>query len=76
MSRYFVRWRTRLKGDGNLTLSGWDVCDGQAFDKIEVASFGISEQKEAFAICKLLNSNEEHYETAEKKSVRANATHG
>lgn len=73
MSRYFVRWRTKREND-NLVLSGWDVCDGMAFDKIEVASFDVNEQREAFAICKLLNSNEEHYEAAEKKSARPNAT--
>lgn len=74
MSRYFVRWRTKRE-NGSLVLSGWDVCDGMAFDKIEVASFDVSEQREAFAICKLLNSNEEHYEAAEKKSARAKTPH-
>lgn len=74
MSRYFVRWRTQIE-NGSLALKGLDVCDGMAFDKIEVASFGISEQKEAFAICKLLNSNEEHYEAAEKKSMEPKPPH-
>lgn len=74
MSRYFVRWRTKRE-NGNLILSGWDVCDWRAFDKIEVASFAADERDKADAICKLLNSNEEHYEAAEKKSARAKTPH-
>ena len=74
MRRYFVRWRTRAE-NGNLVLDGLDVCDGQAFDKIKVASFAADEQDKAYAICKLLNSNEEHYEDAEKKSMGSNPPH-
>ena len=74
MSRYFVRWRTKRE-NGNLILSGWDVCYWMAFDKIEVVSFAANERGKADAICKLLNSNEEHYEAAEKKSARAKTPH-
>jgi hypothetical protein len=53
--RYFVRWRV----DSSLVLLGWDICDREKFDKIEVAMFGPEDRAEAVAICKLLNSNEE-----------------
>lgn len=57
--RYFVRWRVEPTDGGHLRLLGWDVCDREKFDKIEVASFAPTEKDKAEAICKLLNSNEE-----------------
>ena len=75
MRRYFVRWRTRTE-NGNLVLDGLDVCDGQAFDKIKVASFAADERDKADAICKLLNSNEQHYEAAQTNQKGANNVRG
>lgn len=61
MKRYFVRWRTEPRRGGipGIFVVGWDVCDFDKFDKLEVASFGPNEKEQADAICKLLNSNEE-----------------
>lgn len=58
--RYFVRWRTEFIARNRFPrIIGWDVCDNEKFDNLEVASFGPNERDQADAICKLLNSNEE-----------------
>ena len=56
--RYFVRWRTDGGGpDAFPRLIGWDVIDEVGYKTM--ASFKPNEEKQADAICKLLNSNEE-----------------
>jgi len=58
--RYWVRWRTVFDSTaGRLQQEGWDVCDGNKFDKIVVQSFGLREKGQAEGLCKLLNSIEE-----------------
>ena len=58
--RYFIRWRTVFDSEsGYLQQEGWDVCDGNKFDRITVRSFEIGEHTQAEGLCKLLNSIEE-----------------
>lgn len=58
--RYFVRWVTRSDPEKNQLIHvGFAVCDSKKFDKIEVAEFGLDELRQAQAVCKLLNSQEE-----------------
>ena len=60
LNRYFTRWMTETEaavGRVGLKVIGWEVCDRRKFDNIRVAKF--TNQVDAEAICKLMNSIEE-----------------
>jgi len=57
LNRYFTRWVTEHDGRGGLRVTKWEVCDRRKFDNIRVAKF--TNQVDAEAICKLLNTIEE-----------------
>lgn len=58
--RYTVRWVTKFDSESNnLKQIGWEVIDWTMFDNIGVQTFPMSEQEQAYGLCKLLNSIEE-----------------
>lgn len=54
--RYQARWRTSVES-GELRITGWDVIDWYRFDNMAIATY--PDQETAFAVVKLLNTQEE-----------------